>query len=152
MNKSQKLVCISTAAAAPQDVKHDLMEEHARGEHGYEEIERLETDPPIRKFHDTLTKNKLKTFSSLNRNNNITAVGKTIILKTDRSLFGRIIVIAQSRSLEMRNVFAHPLGPLPWTLAAQDGTPRKTAVCVRQVHTEASNTGRCSSSQFSSIP
>ena len=55
-------------------------------------------------------------------------------LKTDMSLFGRIIVIAQSGSLGIRDVFAHPLGPLPWSLANPDGTPRKTAKSVLTKH------------------
>ena len=55
-------------------------------------------------------------------------------LKTDMSLFGRIIVIAQSGSLGVRDVFAHPLGPLPWSLANPDGTPRKTAKSVLTKH------------------
>ena len=49
------------------------------------------------------------------------------------SLFGRIIVIAQSGSLGMRDVFAHPLEPLP-SLANPDGTPRKTAKSVLTKH------------------
>ena len=30
----------------------------------------------------------------------------------------------------MREVVAHPLEPLPWSLANPDGTPRKTAKSV----------------------
>ena len=52
------------------------------------------------------------------------------MLKTDRSLFGRILVIAESRSLDMREVFGHSLGPLPWLLFTPEGTPRKTPKAV----------------------
>ena len=37
-----------------------------------------------------------------------------------------MIVIAKSRNLQMSEVLAHPLGPLPWTLAKPDSTLRKT--------------------------
>ena len=37
-----------------------------------------------------------------------------------------MIVIAESRNLRMSEVLAHPVGPLPWTLAKSDGTLRKT--------------------------
>ena len=49
-----------------------------------------------------------------------------IILKADRLIFGRIIVMAQGRSLKMEDDLSHPLGPLPWALSTTDGLPRKT--------------------------
>ena len=49
--------------------------------------------------------------------------GRTIILKADRLLFGRIIVMAQGCSLKMEDVLSHPLGTLPWALST---TVRKT--------------------------
>jgi hypothetical protein len=52
--------------------------------------------------------------------------GRVIILKADRSLFGRIIVMAQGRSLQMEDILSHPLGPLPWSLSTPDGLLRKT--------------------------
>ena len=37
-----------------------------------------------------------------------------------------MIVIAESRNLQMREVLSYPLGPLPWSLATPDGLMRKT--------------------------
>lgn len=51
---------------------------------------------------------------------------KEIILRTDRRLFGNMVLIAQNRKLEMQDVFCYPLGPLPWALANADGTTKKT--------------------------
>ena len=34
-------------------------------------------------------------------------------MKADRRLFGNMVLIAQSRKLEIRDVLSHPLGPLP---------------------------------------
>lgn len=56
------------------------------------------------------------------------------MLKTARSLFGRIVVIAQSRSLDMKEVFCHPLGPLPWSLSTPEGTLRKTCKAALAKH------------------
>ena len=44
----------------------------------------------------------------------------------DRSLFARMIIIAESRNLQMQDVLKHPLGPLPASLACNNGFPRKT--------------------------
>ena len=43
-------------------------------------------------------------------------------MKADRRLFGNMVLIDQSRKLEMRDVMSHPLGPLP----CEDGTMEKT--------------------------
>ena len=37
-----------------------------------------------------------------------------------------MIIIAESRQLQMQEVFCHPLGPLPASLATSNGLPRKT--------------------------
>ena len=37
-----------------------------------------------------------------------------------------MILVAQSRQLQIRDVLAHPLGPLPWVLANGDGSLRET--------------------------
>ena len=47
-------------------------------------------------------------------------------MKADRSLFGRIIVMAQGRNLKMEDILSHPLGPLPWALSTHDGLLRRT--------------------------
>ena len=47
-------------------------------------------------------------------------------LKVDGNLFSQMISVANSRSVNMKDVLAHPLGPLPWALADTDGSPRKT--------------------------
>lgn len=130
--ENHELVCISTATTARKDVRDALIEAHQKGKQAYSQFheERLQSNPPQKKFHDPIPKLKLKTFSSMSQKKRTVTQGKTIILKTDRSLFGRIVVIAQSRNLEMKEVFCHPLGPLPWSLSTPDGTPRKTAKAV----------------------
>ena len=52
---------------------------------------------------------------------------KEIVLKADRALFAQMIIIAKARQLSMEKVLSHPLGALPWSLAASDGALKKTA-------------------------
>ena len=61
------LVSISTARTAPRDIASDLMKAHAIGEQCYSTFkdERLEKDPPVKKFHDPIEQVKLKSFSNL---------------------------------------------------------------------------------------
>ena len=51
---------------------------------------------------------------------------KEVVLKAERNLFGGIVVISQTRQLDMKDVLCHPLGPIPWSLSNVDGTIRKT--------------------------
>ena len=48
------------------------------------------------------------------------------MLKADRDLFARLLVVAQTRDRDLRDVLKYPLGPLPWSLAAVDGSLCKT--------------------------
>ena len=56
------------------------------------------------------------------------ARGKDIgtVLRVDRDLFARMVIIAESRNLQMQDVLKHPLGPLPASQACNNGFPGKT--------------------------
>ena len=88
------------------------MRAYETGEQSYSTFksQRLEKDPPTNKFHDPIVTNKLKTLSNLCKKKKVKSSGK--VIKADRSLFGRIIVMAQGRSLKMEDILSHPLGPL----------------------------------------
>ena len=48
-------------------------------------------------------------------------------LRTDRNPFARLLVIGQSRQMDLRQSLVHELGPLPWSLALFDGALVKTS-------------------------
>ena len=102
-SESQDLTSISTAKKAPRETATDLKIAHEVGEKCYATFqeERMEKIPQVKKFHDPLKTNKLKTFSDMNKKKQVKSNERSIILKADRSLFGRIIVIAQERSLQV---------------------------------------------------
>ena len=129
-SEQQDLVCLSTGKAATPKVEEDLLNAKAVGDKAYEvfRVQRLETSPPKVQFHDSLKKSKLQTFSDLKKK--VKVKGKTsneIILKADRNLFAQMILIAENRKLQIRDVLCHPLGPLSWSLSTADGSLRKTS-------------------------
>ena len=67
--------------------------------------------------------------------------GHNVVLKADRNLFSQMILVAESSSVNMKNVLAHPLGPLPWALANADGSLRKTnkAALARELEKNVSH-------------
>ena len=123
------LVSLSTSTVAPADVAKDLLEAHQIGEETYQMFKkkRLKEAPPTMKFHDKMTKQNLKTFSNVNaKKASGSGTAKEVALKEEKNVFGHLILVAQSRQLHIRDVLAHPLGPLLWALANADGFLRKT--------------------------
>ena len=76
-------------------------------------------------FHNPLKKLKLSNFSS-SKHSKVKVSGKDIMVKADRDLFARLLVVAQRRSMDLSEVFQYSLGPLPWLLASVDGSLGKT--------------------------
>ncbi|KAL8606341.1 hypothetical protein ACOMHN_050821 [Nucella lapillus] len=123
------LISISTGATAPNDVAEESREAHAKGEHAYAtfKTERLESNPPTKKFHAPMKKSQIKTFATATKKKQTKCMdGRSVILKADRALFGRMIVMGQCHDINMKDMLCHPLGPLPWSLATPDGSIRKT--------------------------
>ena len=53
------------------------------------------------------------------------STGKEIILKAE-NLFSIMTIAVQSRQLNLKEVFSHSLGPIPWSLTTADRCLRKT--------------------------
>jgi len=126
-------------------VAKDLLEAYRIGEDAYQTFkqERLQEDAPSTQFHDRITKKKLKTFSDIRKKPRNQGLTKEVVLKADRKLFGQMVLIAESRKLQMSDVLAHPLGRLPWALANGDGSLCKTnkAAPARELEKKFSPTG-----------
>ena len=89
--------------------------------------QRLQCDTPKVKFHDIIKKAKLKTFTDLTKKIQVKASNnQELFPKAVKRLSAQMIVIAECRNLQISEVLAHPLGPLPRTLAKLDGTLGKT--------------------------
>ena len=129
---------LSSGNVAPKDVTHDLLRVRRTGEEAYDSFkrERLEEASRKKQFHDPMRKARLNTLTTIERKNHVHISGNVAILKADRSLFGRMIVIAQSWQLNMRAIFVHPLGPIPWALATPECFPRKFSKAVLAHHVQ----------------
>ena len=57
-------------------------------------------------------------FTSLSTKKAVSSQGRTMILKADRSLFGRMLITGQSRKIEVKDMLQHSLGPMPWALTS----------------------------------
>ncbi|KAL8619632.1 hypothetical protein ACOMHN_019687 [Nucella lapillus] len=123
------LMNIASGTVASKEIADDLKNAHTKGETDYATFkrERLESDEPTKKFYDSMKKASLKTFGSAAKKRKTKySDGRSVILKADRWLFGRMILMGQSRNLNMKDLMCFPLGPHPWSLATPDGSLRKT--------------------------
>ena len=98
---------------------------------------RLDDGPPSVKFHDKTTKQRRKKLNSLTDTTFSTISTKTsrmkgqnVVLRADRNLFNQMILVAESISVNMKDVLAHPLRTLLWALANADGSLRKTKAAL----------------------
>lgn len=121
------LVNLSTGTIASAALKRDLLEAHSMGEKALSVFisERLEKKTV--NFFEPLHTMQLRTFSADVKIQKATnRSGRAAAMKADRGLFGRMVIMAQARSFDMRMLFKHSLGPIPWSLANADGSPAKT--------------------------
>ena len=98
----QDLVCLLTGKAATPDMEHDLLQAKDIGETAYKAFreKRLQSNPPKVKFHDTIIKANLTTFTHLNKRTSVKAgQNQEVILRADRKLFAQMIIITESRNL-----------------------------------------------------
>lgn len=124
-NQMQDMVSLSSGISASEDVKNDLLRGQELGSTAYNSFveSRLKEG---KNFYEPLKKMKLKTFSSMREKKKTTRGNVETVLMADHQLFSRMLLLASTRKLDMKDVLKHPLGPLPWALANCDGSLKKT--------------------------
>ena len=125
-----ELVNIASGVLATEKISNDLLAAEELGEKAYQKFkrERLEVEHGTTghvKFHNPLNRLNLKTFSDVAKKTEVKGNHKNIMIMNDKYLFGRMVLIGQSRNLQMKDVLSHPLGPIPYELASVDGSIRK---------------------------
>ncbi|KAG1651285.1 hypothetical protein GQR58_027285 [Nymphon striatum] len=114
-----ELASISTDKLATPDITEDVLHAHESGKKAYGafKTDRLEQEPPARKFHDPMKKLNLNLTNLSVKKMKTTTHGKELVLKADRNVFAYMLLVAQSRKLKMEDVLSHPLGLLSMSLA-----------------------------------
>ena len=110
------LVNISSGAIAIDKVKHDLLQAYAIGKSDMIQFleDRIDPDGKIN-LYDTLSKVNLKTFA--HNYGASTKVSSSTISKNSRSMYARLLVVSQSREIDMREVMTYCLGDIPFSIS-----------------------------------
>lgn len=126
---SETLCCISTGVIPSDEAIQDMCKAREKGEAAYQKFVDERLEKRSKSFFSTISSLKLKTFQK-KKVTTTTSTGKEVILKADKNLFSVMTLVAQSRQLNMKEVFSYPLGPIPWSLSTADGSLRKTSKAV----------------------
>ena len=125
-SEDEQLTSISLGVQAPPDLQVDLLTVYDKGHKACEDFIKSRLVDGTTSFYASLSKLKLKTLKSVVEKKKVKTESRIIKLRADKALFARLTVLAQKRSLDMAEVMKYPLGPIPWSIAAVDGSLVKT--------------------------
>ena len=122
---TEPLLNIASGVAATDGITDDLLTAKQKGTDAFVTFmqKRLQTSEVD--LFAPLPKSSLQAFGNQVKSMRIKSAA-TNVIKADRGLFARMIVIAQHWQMNMQDVLKYPLEPLTWSLATPDGTPAKT--------------------------
>ena len=132
LNGPDDILNLSSGISAPKNIRENPFNVKKKGEEACSEFrgriqEGIDFYKPIKKL-------KIRTFSDVK--NSKSAKKEDTVLKADRHLFANITLIAESRQINMQEIFSYPLGPFPWSLANIDGSIRKNDKATLGTHLE----------------
>ena len=124
---NEVLYCISSGQQANTEVCRDMLAYVDRGEQEAAKFIQERLVQKTVKFHDVLKKQRLHTFAAQAAVRKVTTVKqKTLTIKAERNLLGKLLVLGQSHDLCLDKIFTYPLAAIPWSLATADGCLCKT--------------------------
>ena len=119
---------LSTGIEATAEVSDDLLLAKSKGKQTANDfVANRCSANPTSDYFDPLKKAKLKSFKDLKAVRKVRNKDLVLPLRMDRNVFAQMALLGQFRQIDMKVVFAYPLGPLPWPLADPYGLPRKTS-------------------------
>lgn len=124
------LQSISSGAVADEGVQESLLRAETLGEQRLSDFmnrfkkTREEEDSPDKQnlpdFFSTIKSAKLKTLAQSKKRKQVSAGFQG--LKSDRSLFAQLLLVARERDVDMKKILEFSLSPIPGSLSSHDGT------------------------------
>ena len=117
-----QLLNIATGVVLPPESAKSLLESTEIGKKNMEAFiqDRLNTNKVS--FWEPLKQLKIKNFASTKKKITLKSTNEKVIsIDADRNLFGRLLTVANSREVNLRDILAYELSPVPLSLAHCDG-------------------------------
>ena len=115
-SSEEGLVSLSSGTLASDDVSTDLLSAEKVGKQKMGEFIDTRISNSSEKIFDPLKQLKLKTFAHAPKVKTV----KTKQLQTERHMFARMILVAKSREISMKEVLSYSLSDIPAALASAD--------------------------------
>ncbi|KAL1251048.1 hypothetical protein QQF64_018844 [Cirrhinus molitorella] len=120
------IVCLSSGTVAAEEIMRDLLTAPEKGENDVKEFMDQRLLSQSVDIFAPINKQKLKTFSDQAKTKKKSAAGKEVILRADKKLFSRLLIIGQSRKIDLREILSYSLGTVSYPLSSSDGSLAKT--------------------------
>ena len=91
-------------------------------------------------IYDPLKELRLGAFTNINKKVKVKVKGREVQFSSQSEMFGMIALIAESRSVDLQEIFKYPLGSVPYALADSMGTMIKTKKLDLQADLEKDTT------------
>ena len=117
---TKPLVKFATGIVLPSDVADGLVRSMEKGREQMTTFVQKRINTNIVIFWDPVPSLKVKTFSSMMKVNVKAADDKLITVNADRELFGRLLIAANARRINLMEVLSYELLPVPCLLSYQD--------------------------------
>ncbi|KAK3750308.1 hypothetical protein QZH41_001776 [Actinostola sp. cb2023] len=124
------LTNIATGVVLSEDIADRLLRATELGSSRMTEFVQARMNTDELNFWEPLSKLKIKTFSVSAKKISVQKDNRIVTLSEDRELFGRLLVVASTRDVDLREVLSYKLSSMPLSLAHPDGSLRKTSKSV----------------------
>lgn len=114
------LISLSSGALPTTEVKNDLLSAHSVGEKNLQGFMQERIVNQSLDFFSPLKNVKLKTFASVQRKQLKKAELQSV--RSDRSLFIQLLLVAKEREIDMREILCYTLSPVPGCFSTIDQT------------------------------
>ena len=127
--KKRKIVALSSQVEASLITVDDLLQAEKIGESRFKEFFKNCIETNNVDFYAPIKKLKLCTFDKRSAPAKIKVKNKDVVVRTDREIFARLLVIQKNRNTSLKEVIQFELSPTPLSLSNLDSstTLRKTA-------------------------
>eukprot|EP00794_Sanderia_malayensis_P004496 gene4496-5094_t len=124
---TQPLVNFGTGVVLPNDIAEGLVRSTEKGRDQMNTFVENRLNTTEISFWDPIPKLNVKTFKFTTKKVQVKAANdKLVTVGADRDLFGHLLITANVRQINLRDVLCYELSPIPFSLAHQDGSVRKT--------------------------
>ena len=119
------LLNIATGVVLPDDVAQNLVRSTEEGREQMTAFVEKRINSNAVGFWEPIPNLKIMTFSSANKKIRVKSSEKLVTVNADRDLFGRLLIVSNTRQICLKDVLSFELSPVPYSLANADGSLRK---------------------------